>query len=379
MSENWKNDTLAAQALGHVDRETGAVVPPVHLATTYVRDARSPDPASPLYARTDNPTFAPAEALLARLENGADALVFSSGMSAATAVVMALAPGAHIVAPGVMYWAFRNWLVDWCKKHGLELSLVDATDPNAIDVAVIPGKTKLIWLETPGNPLWTVSDIAACAVIARNAGAKLAVDSTVATPVHTRPLDLGADIVMHSASKYLNGHSDVIAGALACREQDDFWAAIKQIRAQLGTILGPQEASLLLRGMRTLPLRVKRQSENALNLAYRLEDHPAVSEVLYPGLESDPGYITACKQMKDGFGGMLSIRLKDGMEAAIRVTERTKLWKRATSLGGVESLIEHRYSIEGPDSPVPDDLLRLSVGIEDCWDLLADLEQAFPG
>ena len=374
MTDRLKPETRAAQALGILEPNGGDVVPAIHLATTYVRDARSPE--GPLYARADNPSFTPAENLLADLEHGAEALTFSSGMSAATAVIMALEPGGHIVASEVMYWAFRNWLTDWCDQHDLGLTLVDSTDSSAVAEAIQPDKTRLIWIETPGNPLWTISDIRAIAELAHANGARLAVDSTVATPIHSQPLDLGADIVMHSASKYLNGHSDVIAGALICKQADDFWNRIKQIRAQLGMVLGPMEASLLLRGMRTLPLRVKQQSENAMKLAYRLEAHPAVREVLYPGLESDPGYITACKQMREGFGGMLSIQVNGGMEAAIQMTEQTKLWKRATSLGGVESLIEHRFAIEGPSSPVPDDLLRLSVGIEDWGDLFDDLNQA---
>jgi cystathionine gamma-synthase len=233
-----------------------------------------------------------------------------------------------------------------------------------------------MWIETPANPMWSVTDIAATAKIAKASGARLAVDSTVATPVLTRPLDLGADIVMHSATKYLNGHSDLIAGALATREDDAFWQRIKALRAQLGGTMGSFEAWLLLRGMRTLYLRVDAASRSAMRIAEHFSRHPMVAEVLYPGLPSSPAHAVATKQMRGGFGGMLSLRVKGGEGAAIATAANVALWKRATSLGGVESLIEHRASVEGANTPVPFDLLRLSVGIEDTGDLIADLEQA---
>lgn len=239
-----------------------------------------------------------------------------------------------------------------------------------------PGETKLVWIETPGNPLWTITDIEAAARIAHEAGARLAVDSTAASPFHTRPLELGADIVMHAATKILNGHSDVVAGALACGADDAFWARLRSIRSSGGAILGPFEAFLLTRGMRTFFLRARTQAEGAALLAGRLAGHEAVSEVLYPGLPGHPGHAVARRQMQDGFGSMLSIRVRGGEQAAIAAAARVRLWKRATSLGGVESLIEHRASIEGPGTPCPPDLLRLSVGIEDAGDLLADLQQA---
>ena len=241
-----------------------------------------------------------------------------------------------------------------------------------------PGRTRLIWLETPANPLWEISDIAAVAEIAHRAGARLAVDSTVATPVLTQPLALGADLVMHAATKYLNGHSDVIAGSLTTRVLDEPWARLRSVRAQQGGILGSFEAWLLLRGMRTLFVRVRHSCRSAQALAERLAQHPMVAEVLYPGLPSFAGHALAARQMRGGFGGMLSIRVRGGEAAAIATAARVALWKRATSLGGVESLIEHRASIEGPTSPVPRDLLRLSVGIEDPADLIADLEAALP-
>jgi cystathionine gamma-synthase len=233
-----------------------------------------------------------------------------------------------------------------------------------------------VWLETPANPTWAVSDIAAAAEIAHKAGALLAVDSTVATPVLTRPIEHGADIVMHSATKYLNGHSDIIAGALVGARDDEHWARLRMIRAQLGTILGQTEAWLLMRGMRTLFPRVHWACRSAETLARRFAEHPMIAEVLYPGLPSFAGHATAKKQMSGGFSGMLSVRIKGGERTAIATAAGVELWKRATSLGGVESLIEHRASIEGPGTPCPPDLLRLSVGVEDAGDLYDDLDQA---
>ncbi|GAA0284265.1 trans-sulfuration enzyme family protein [Rhodovulum strictum] len=369
-------ETLAAQALGHVDGATGALIPPIHASTTYARDADLGYARGRVYARADNPTFAAAADTLTRLEGGAATLLFSSGMAAATAVFLALSPGDHVVAPRVMYWALRGWLLDFATSWGLAVDLVDTSEPAAVAAAVRPGQTRLIWLETPANPTWEVADIAAIADIARTAGARLAVDSTVATPVLTRPLALGADIVMHSASKYLNGHSDVIAGTLTTAQRDDFWARIEAVLRQNGAILGPFEAWLLQRGLRTLFARVRWQCASTALLASRLAAHPKVAGVLYPGLPDSPGHAAALRQMQGGFGGMLSIRVAGGREAAIATAARVRVWTRATSLGGVESLIEHRASIEGPTSPVPDDLLRLSVGLEDAEDLWADLSAA---
>jgi cystathionine gamma-synthase len=257
---------------------------------------------------------------------------------------------------------------------GYRVDLVDFTDLAAVRAAMKPD-TRLVWIETPSNPLWGITDIAAVAGIAHAGGAALGIDSTAATPVFTRPLKLGADIVMHSATKYLNGHSDVIAGVLATAREDTLWTRIRQVRAHHGAILGPFEAWLLLRGLRTLDLRVRAQTESAALLATRLANHQSVSTVLYPGLPSHPGHQIALRQMS-GYGGMLSIRVKAGERAAIDAAARVQLWKRATSLGGVESLIEHRASIEGAGSPCPPDLLRLSVGLEDVDDLYDDLDRA---
>ena len=375
-TQSYTRRTLAAQALGKIDAQTRAVVPPVHLSTTFIRDADNQYTSGNVYGRPDNTTVREAEEIIAALEGAAGALVLGSGMSAAVAVFMALSPGDHIVAPNVMYWALRNWLMNDAAHWGLKTTFADTSDLAAVGAAIQPGKTKLVWLETPANPLWTITDIAAAARLAHAAGARLAVDSTGATPILTQPLALGADIVMHSATKYLNGHSDVIAGALAFARLDDFWERTKRVRAIQGMILGPFETFLLIRGMRTLDLRVRAACASALDLAQRFANHAAIAEVLYPGLPTHAGHAIAARQMQGGFGGMLSIRLRGGEQAAVAAAAKVRLWKRATSLGGVESLIEHRASIEGAGSPCPPDLLRLSVGAEDADDLHRDLDAA---
>jgi cystathionine gamma-synthase len=370
----WKARTLAAQALGTIDPTTRAVVPPLHMSTTFIRDPDNQYRSGYSYGRPDNATVRQTESLIAALENAHDAALFGSGMAAATAIVLALPQGAHIVASQVMYWAFRNWLASDATRFGYRVTFADTTDLAAVRDAV-GHDTALVYIETPGNPLWAISDITAIAEIAHGAGATLAVDSTVATPILTQPLSIGADLVMHSATKYLNGHSDVIAGALAAARPSNLWEQIKSVRARHGAILGPFEAWLLQRGLRTLSTRVTTQSESAAQIAGQLVIHPSVAGVLYPGLPQHPGHAIAARQMSR-YGGMLSIRVKGGESCAIATAANVELWKRATSLGGVESLIEHRASVEGPDSPCPADLLRLSVGLEDPDDLLGDLDQA---
>jgi cystathionine gamma-synthase len=369
-------DTIAAQALGWVDEATRAVVPPLHLSTTYLRDPDNRYRSGRIYARADNPAYDQPEAVLCALEGGTQALLFASGMAAATAVFQALQPGDHVLAPRVMYWSLRNWLTGFASGWGLEVELVDMDHPDAVRAALRPGRTRLVWIETPANPLWTVTDIAATAALAHEAGALLVADSTVATPVLTRPLALGADVVMHAATKYLGGHSDLVAGALVVREDSDFWQRVRQVRTQVGGTLGSFEAWLLLRGMRTLHLRVRAASASAQRIAEHCAVHPAVEQVLYPGLPGFAGHAVAAAQMTGGFGGMLSLRVKGGEPAAVATAAKVALWKRATSLGGTESLIEHRASVEGAGTPVPPDLLRLSVGIEHADDLIADLDQA---
>ena len=375
MTESRKPQTLAAQALGWVDEKTKAVVGPIHTSTTYIRDPDNQYRSGRIYARADNPTFDQAEATLAALEGGHAAMVFASGMAAATVAFQALAPGDHVVVPNVMYWSLRNWLTGFARDWGLQVDTVDTSNLDAIVAAMRPN-TRLVWIETPANPLWTITDIAEVCAIAHARGAAVAVDSTVATPVLTQPLALGADLVMHSATKYLNGHADVIAGALVTREDTPLWQRIRTLRAQLGSVIGPFEAWLLTRGMRTLFPRVEVACRNAQRIAEHFADHAKVSGVLYPGLPAFPGHAIAKRQMRGGFGGMLSIRVRAGESAAIDTAARVNVWKRATSLGGVESLLEHRASVEGAGTPAPPDLLRLSVGIEDAGDLIADLEQA---
>ncbi len=373
-------ETVSAQALGWIDERTRAVTPPIHVSSTYLRDADNQYRSGRIYARADNPAFDQPEAVLCALEEGAQALLFASGMAAATAVFQALAPGDHVLAPKVMYWSLRNWLTTFATAWGLQVELIDMSDPAAVQAAVRPGQTRLVWIETPANPLWTVTDIAATARIAHAAGALLAVDSTVSTPVLTRPLALGADIVMHAATKYLNGHSDLIAGALVTRQDSEYWQRVRRVRAQLGGTLGSFEAWLLLRGMRTLHLRVRAACASAQRIAEHFAAHALVAEVLYPGLPGCQGHGVARAQMNGGFGGMLSIRVaanrNGGAAAAVATAAQVGLWKRATSLGGTESLIEHRASVEGAGTPAPADLLRLSVGIEHVDDLVDDLEQA---
>ena len=375
-SNNSSPETLCAQAMGWIDETTKAIVQPVHVSTTYLRDEDNEYRSGRSYVREDNPTWDQAEALITRLENGAATLLFSAGMAAATAPFLALRPGDHVIVPEVMYWGLRKWLLGPLTEWGIKVDLVDMTNLDRVQAAVRPGKTKIIWAETPSNPMWQVFDLKALAEIAHGAGARLGVDSTCATPILTQPITLGADLVMHAATKYLNGHSDVLAGSLTTARQDEFWQRIYGVRTSCGAVLGSFEAWLLVRGMRTLPLRVKQSSANALYLAERLERHPGVEQALYPGLPSHPQHELAKRQMQGGFGGMLSTRVKGGEAAAVRCAARVKLWKRATSLGGVESLIEHRASIEGPSTPVPRDLLRLSAGIESAEELLADLAQA---
>jgi cystathionine gamma-synthase len=369
-------ETIAAQAGGTADATTGGIVPPIHLATTFVRDADNQYRRGYCYGRSDNATVRQVEHVLRELDHGAASLLFASGMAAATNVFLALERPAHVIAPTVMYWGLRQWLTRDAPSHGLDVTFVDAGSLGALRAAIKPGRTKLVWIETPSNPTWVVTDIAEAARCAHDAGALLAVDSTVPTPVLTRPIALGADVVVHSATKYLNGHSDVVAGALVLAHDDQLYERAARQRGMLGAIIGPFEAALLLRGLRTLHVRVRHQSAAAMAIAECFADAPAIADVLYPGLRSHPGHAIAARQMHGGFGGMLSLRVRGGEAAAVAAAARMRVWQRATSLGGVESLVEHRASIEGPGSPCPPDLLRLSVGLESVDDLIADIAQA---
>ena len=369
-------ETVVAQGGGRIAEPYRDVVPPIHISTTYERAGDLTYPGGRVYARPDNPSLDQAEALIASLEGAADALLFASGQAAAATVLQALAPGDGILAPRNMYWALRNFIVQFADTWRLP---VDFYTNDSIDDLAAKARTqrpRLIWIETPANPTWDITDIAAASAIARDVGAMTAVDSTAATPMLTRPIALGADIVMHSATKYLNGHSDVIAGVLTAARDDAVWQRIRYLRSAVGSILGPFEASLLLRGMRTLHVRVAAHCANAQKIAEGFSAHPRLSHVLYPGLSTHPGHAIAARQMRGGFGGMMSLRLREGEEAAKAFAAKLRIIKRATSLGSVESLAEHRASVEGPNSACPADLVRLSIGIEHVDDLIADIEQA---
>jgi cystathionine gamma-synthase len=370
-------ETLAAQGLGEADPVSGALAPVINLSTNYEQQLDGSYPQGRVYTRADNPTCEHAERLLSALEGSSGACaLFGSGMAAATAVFQSLLPGDHVLVSRVLYWGVRKWLAEFALTWGLDVEFADTGDLDAVAAAIRPGRTRLLWVETPANPMWEITDLAAVCELAHSAGARVAVDNTVATPVLTRPFEYGADLVVHSASKYLNGHGDVLAGAVLASRRDPFWERVRAWRRNAGAMPGPFEAWLLQRGMRTLFLRVRRASQTALDLATHFAGHPALSAVLYPGLPDHPGHQIAARQMRGGFGGMLSIRLAGGARQAQAVLREVRVFKRATSLGGVESLIEHRRSSEGPSSPVPDDLLRLSIGIEDPVDLIADLDAA---
>ena len=368
-------ETIAAHSLRAIDPETGAVVPPLHTSTTYARDADYALRGASSYLRYGNPTVAHAEAALAALEGGSAARVFASGMAAIVTLFETVPQGGHVVAPSVMYHGTRDWLRRLESKGRIALSLFDPADPGALAAAVTP-QTDIVWIETPINPTWDVVDIAAAAAAAHGAGAILAVDSTIATPVLTQPLALGADIVFHAATKYLNGHSDVLGGVLVAADGSPRWDEIGALRNAMGTMLAPMEAWMLIRGLRTLFVRVRQASATAMALARHLEGHPQVEAVLYPGLASHPGHGVAARQMAGGFGAMMSILVRGGEAEALSVVKRLRVFLPATSLGGVESLAEHRRTVEGPASPVPANLIRLSIGLEAFEDLRDDLDQA---
>ena len=371
-----KRSTLAAQALGWRDSITGSLVPPLIASAPYERAADGSYTAGRIYTRDQNPTYDQAEALLAELECGAGAMLFSSGMAAATTVFETLESGSHVVAQRNMYWTIRRWLEELAAAGRISLDLVPNGNLECLKSVIRPGETKIVWIETPANPTCEITDIAASAEVAHAGGARVVVDSTLATPVLCQPLEWGADLVMHSATKQLNGHSDVLAGALVTKVADDLWARIGHDRASRGAVSGPFEAWLLLRGMRTLFLRVPTAARNAFRVAELLTEHSSVAEVMYPGLAGHPGHSIAAGQMQGGYGTILSFRPVGGEIAAKRVVGALKLFRNATSLGGVESLVEHRAPVEGPDTNVPNDLIRLSLGIEDETDLVSDLEQA---
>ncbi len=369
-------ETLIAQALHFIEEASGAVVPAWQPSTTFARRENASLHGDFSYGRSGSPTVRQLEQILAKFDEGADARVFSSGLAAVTCLMETLETGAHVVAPRIMYHGARDWLLRLQDKRDLKVTFFDQGDPGALAKAIRPGKTAIVWIECPANPTWDVIDIPAAAETAHAAGALLAVDATCAPPVLSRPLLLGADLVFHSATKYLNGHSDVTAGVLVTAQGSLVWSEISHLRTYMGSILAPFECWLLIRGLRTVFLRVEKASQNALAIARHFEQHAALERVLYPGLESHPGHAIAAQQMSGGFGGMLSMLVKGGADETAMVMSRLKVFVRATSLGGVESLAEHRYLVEGAHSVVPKNLIRLSIGIEAVDDLIADLEQA---
>ncbi|MFT3989457.1 trans-sulfuration enzyme family protein [Aestuariivirga sp.] len=369
-------ETIAAHALRAVDPATGAVVPPIYTSTTYARDEAYKPKLKENYVRNGNPTLWQAEEAIAALEQGVEAQLFASGMAAITTLTETIPQGAHVVAPDVMYYGTRDWLKRLERLGRISLTLFDSNDRDALARALRKSETDLVWIETPLNPTWDVIDIAAAAEAAHAAGAILAVDATATAAVTTRPLTLGADIVFHSATKYLNGHSDVLAGVLVTRDATARWNEVKTLRTKIGAPLPPLECFLLMRGLRTLFVRYRQASSNALAIARHFEHHPKVECVLYPGLASHPAHDVAAGQMTDGFGGMLSILVKGGFAEAQKLCVSLKVVVPATSLGGIESLAEHRKAVEGPTSPVPGNLVRFSIGIEHPDDLMADIAQA---
>jgi cystathionine gamma-synthase len=371
-----KIETRAVHAGRHIDPATGAVTAPIHLSTTFERGTDGEYPRGFSYSREDNPNRQALEECLASLEGGKQAIAFSSGLAVATALIQGLEPGDHIVAPDDVYWGLRKVIGEVFGKWGLETSYVDMTNIDDFHAALRPN-TRLVWIETPSNPLMKVTDMTAIAALTRMAGSNIVTvcDGTFATPVLQHPLDCGIDMVAHSTTKYIGGHSDVIGGAIITRHDNYLFERARRSQRYGGSVPSPFDCWLTLRGIDTLPWRVRAQSANALCVAQFLEQHPAVEKVHYPGLPSHPGHKVAARQMS-AFGGMLSFQLKGTRETALAAAARCTLFIRATSLGGAHSLIEHRASIEGPNTSTPQNLLRLSIGLEHTDDLIADLSQA---
>lgn len=367
-------ETLAVHAGRRVDPTTGAVAPPIHLSTTFERDPDGSYSRGHLYARNSNPTREALEACLAALEGGAAAAAFASGSAATAAVFQALSPGDHVVAPHDAYHGTGRLLRETFTRWGLATTFADMTNPAEVQRALRP-TTRVVWVETPSNPMWKVSDIRALAALAHDAGARCVCDNTVATPVGQSPLELGADLIVHATTKYLGGHGDLMGGAVIARVADDMLERVRAVQASGGGIPSPFDCWLVLRGIQTLPWRVRAHGENALKLARFLAEHRRVEAVHYPGLPSHPAHALAARQMRC-FSGMLSFQVRGSAAEALGVAAKVRVFTRATSFGGTDSLIEHRASVEGPNSRTPDNLLRVSVGLEHADDLIADLEEA---
>jgi cystathionine gamma-synthase len=367
-------ETLAVHAGAGTDAETGAVAPPIHLSTTFRHGPAAERIAGYEYQREGNPTQDRLETALAALEGGAAALAYASGMAAIAGLLETLPPGARILLPDDCYSGLRYLANEFLPQRGVHAEFVDMADPAAVEAACAK-PVALVWAETPSNPLLKISDLAALARIARAHGALLACDNTFATPALQRPLALGADVVMHSTTKYFGGHSDVLGGALVFARQDALFESVRHRRHITGGVLSPFSAWLLLRGCRSLAARMAMHCANARKVAAFLAKHSAIERVNWPGLPEHPGHVLAQRQMRD-FGAMLSVELHGGYDAAVRLTRGTKIFINATSLGGCESLIEHRASAEGAHSHSPPGLVRLSIGLEDALDLVDDLDQA---
>jgi cystathionine gamma-synthase len=367
-------ETTAIHAGLHIDEETGAIAPPIHLSTTFERTAEGEASRGFDYVRDGNPTQVRLEEALAAIEGAASAMAFGSGMAAGAALLQALPRGTHIVLQDNSYYGFRKLADDYLERWGVAVSIADMDDLDAVRAAMRKD-TKVLWAETPSNPLMRIADLRALADLAHGAGAKLVVDGTFATPALQRPIELGADVVLHSTTKYLGGHTDVQGGSLAFKDHDAWAEETLHVRKIVGGVSSPFNSWLVMRGIRTLAARMRVHCENAMAVARFLAAHDRVESVFYPGLESHPGHDVAARQMR-GFGGMLSFLVRGDRAASLAVAAKTRLFTRATSLGGVESLIEHRNSSEGPGSRTAENLLRVSVGLEHPDDLIADLEQA---
>jgi len=373
VTPEMKIETLAVHAGHDIDPATGAVATPIYLSTTFERDVDGTYSRGFMYARNNNPNREALERGISALEGGAVATAFASGTGATMSIFQALAPGDHVLAHVDAYYGTSRLIREIFQRWGLEADFVDMSDLAAVKKS-LKTKTKLAWAETPSNPLLKIVDLAAVSEIVHDAGALFVCDNTWA-PVLQRPFDLGADLILHSTTKYFGGHCDVLGGIVVAKTENDFVQRIRSIQYEGGAVPSPFDCWLILRGMRTLPWRMRAHSENAMKIADFLASHARVGRVHYPGLRSHPAHKIAAKQMSM-FGGMLSFEVKDGTDAAMSVTAKTKIFTRATSLGGVESLIEHRASIEGPGTTSPEGLLRLSIGIENADDLIEDLDQA---
>ncbi len=367
-------ETIAVHAGTRVDPATGAVTPAIHPSTTFERDVDGSYPRGFLYSRNSNPNREALEECLAALEGGQGAAAFASASAATSAILLALAPGDHVVAPLDAYHGTLRLLRETFTRWGLDTTFVDMSDLDAARTA-IRGNTRLVWVETPSNPLWKISDVAAIGELARRVGARYVCDNTTATPVLQSPLRLGADLVLHATTKYLGGHGDVLGGAVVTRARDEFFERIRAVQASGGAVPSPFDCWLVRRGIRTLPYRVRAHSENALRVATFLHSHTRVEAVHYPGLASHPAHDVARRQMT-AFGGMLSVQVKGDRARAMDVAAKLRVFTRATSFGGTESLVEHRASIEGAGTRTPENLLRLSIGLEHSDDLIDDLGQA---